>query len=483
MLIGTSLSDESFQVCLRLCLFEGVFNQSAVDSNETSVAHDYQNTEVRCHSIYISQDESGPPVLPNRQYSVIQHGPWILFMLWHMRSNGFDNTSPEAPPLEALTPCSLPAKLVSLGSDPFGVDLCLDLLASLPLPLQTQDGALPGAPATIGGSAGSAPSAGTTINGSTAAGRGQKKNRTFSLPCPVWKTLSRSRPVRQKSDHGSRIRPVEPFRPFMHTLALRGVPAATSPAEVVHGTHPGTPEADKTAALALQSQHGFGALREPGHAARDQFPGTSRLQCPEMAPRAALRPVSAWGGNRSTLNDWSELESLAREHGSRHVAWANAPSHRLTSHALVGALRNKGAMESLLDECLDGNTPAESSSNQTGNDSTSHRRPKAATTLGRGDLWRFQVGAPFLLSDVSPAVSAGALVRSGARRSWKAMSAVHPHGDGEAEPAAHSVLLQMDDQHPEDDLASPKSAISDDLLSWYSSDSRGHGRIKEADAE
>eukprot|EP00927_Polykrikos_kofoidii_P040322 TRINITY_DN34499_c0_g2_i1.p1 TRINITY_DN34499_c0_g2~~TRINITY_DN34499_c0_g2_i1.p1 ORF type:complete len:696 (+),score=78.25 TRINITY_DN34499_c0_g2_i1:93-2180(+) len=468
-LVATSLTDLAFDACLRLCLLECVFDGrsawTSTGSPNASLAATpnscCDNADVRCHSLFLSDGNREPSscdanspagLLPSHQYSIIRCAPWVLFMLWRMSSTStsFDGSSGDlGGDTETVT------KSPSGGEgDPFGIDLCLELLLSFPnpqaqtqTPRETQDNV-----GLIGGSgragSSSSPPTSSTAAGVPAGAARSGRNRSFSLSgCPVWKPLvSRGSKLASSRRASGECAPStvntglqrRPWGIFLHTLEMQD--GASTSADVLPST---------------SARCSFAETREPRRAARDRLIAEDfwRVRCPELAARAAARKCLEFPstGCMPLLAEWGELEWLAQAHSSRQKAWKQAPSLALSRHVLVNVMKDVYSVDRLWNDCFEegGHGGGDFAAAGGNNSSIARGGGTPATVLGCGETWRFQVGAPFYMSDLSPIVSMGARTRLGQHHVWVAMSRLLPLPGGSARSmqegdAKEWALLHLD---------------------------------------
>jgi len=435
-LVATSLTDEAFDACLRLLLLEGALDPGATGS--TTVAGD---EDVRCHCLFFGQageDSQGGP-LPSHQYSIVQRGPWLLLMLWRMGSSTPLMGSASPAPMGSASPAPADSPL----ADSFGVDLCLELLQRLPLPQGQQQSSTEGplratSTPNLGDAAttasrdktkvAAAAAAAATVG--AAAGKEKKKGRSsLKLSCPIWKPLTRSS---------------KPSRRNTVDLTVSSAASASSPS-ICRAAPPRPPRGIFLQALEMQARApsvagvtpsqpcAFALTRQPRNSAHDQLGASElyRVRCPELASRAAARRCQAWStwGVSELLSDWAELDSLLIGHSLRRDAWSLGPKLATRRHALVDVFKGGGALDKLWDEVAE-----ELGLPQGGNGA-------GRQTLGKGEAWRFQLGAPYYMSDVSTVRSAGIRTGIGQHRTWAAISELDP---GVANQAPRRVFLQLD---------------------------------------
>mmetsp|Transcript_4647 Transcript_4647/g.17477 ORF Transcript_4647/g.17477 Transcript_4647/m.17477 type:complete len:754 (+) Transcript_4647:71-2332(+) len=434
LLIGTNLDDALFKVCLHLCLLEGELSPELASSCGAQ--------DVRCHSLFLSRDGTdtgaGSMLLPSHQYSVLRRGPWLLFVLWRMLSPE-DRAAAAATPMAAApgrppsgSPSASPSTAVFGGDDPFGTDLCLDLLSGLPLPdeyvakLAAQAALAMEAKGSRGGS-------------SKSSGTGPRDlKRSFSLPCP-----GVLKPLVSRSSSGNNLKKLEP-QPvrqsrFLHAMELQ---TPMSESQLMSST-PASPASPGSSL--------FASMRRPRLAASDRWPELLMpARCPEAASRCAAEAGSEWMTTHPStllLPEWSELEWLALDHSRRRSTWSAAPSQSKTRHPIMSVLKGAHSFNTLWGDCLRENERAmkpadgEAAGGSGQSNAQGAQKREGPTLLGSGEPWRFQAGAPFQMADLSPLLGAGVLKsETTGARSWAAFATL---GRGSSSKPLHRVLLHL----------------------------------------
>lgn len=407
LVVGTSLDDAVFKVCLQLCLLEGELNTE----NNSGMQ------DLRCHSLFLprpaegSGEPVGAPLLPTHQYSLVRRGPWLLFVLWRM-----------LPPGAEATPGASPsAALLAGGDDPFATDLCMGLLASLPWPDEYV--------AKLAAQAARAMEAKKGSGGSSSkSGKGQVDlKRSFSLPCP-----GVLKPLVSRSNSGSLKKLDAP--PIRHSRAL-------------HTMELQAPLAASSSDTASPSSLGLGAgVRRPRLAASDRWlPAVLPPRCPEAVARYSQEASVEWMTTHPSamlVPEWCELDWLILDIARRRASWLAAPPPASTRQAMMTALRGAQSLDKLWNECLSECERAASEGAWVEDVAQTPRgapRREGPTLLGSGEPWRFQANSPFHLSDLSPLCGAGVLRSSpqGAKF-WAAVSLV---GKGSRSFPLHRILL------------------------------------------
>merc|ERR1712048_504340 len=131
---------------------------------------------------------------------------------------------------------------------------------------------------------------------------------------------------------------------------------------------------------------------------------------------------------RVLLTEWSDLEWLVQQHEVRQTAWQKAPPVAISGHVLLSVLKGKNSLDKLWGECIAESSPPD----------VNEEKGRDATRLGDGEPWRFQAGAPFIVSDLPPLVSIGSLTGVGANRAWTAASGLRHDATG------RRVFLKLD---------------------------------------
>eukprot|EP00931_Biecheleriopsis_adriatica_P026704 TRINITY_DN16213_c0_g1_i2.p1 TRINITY_DN16213_c0_g1~~TRINITY_DN16213_c0_g1_i2.p1 ORF type:complete len:643 (+),score=131.47 TRINITY_DN16213_c0_g1_i2:119-2047(+) len=392
-LMATSLDDQSFTACLRLLALEGML-LDFVGGTPQATSQGVDGADVRCHSFFLHDVDTGDEPLPSHQYSLMLKSPWLLFVLWGMQCNG-----PETPSRSKARPSGAKAH----SEDPFGVDLSLELLGALPLP--------PGyaGPAAVGkGSPLSSSPSSRSLGRSTS---GEKK-RSFGLACgSIFKP-----PARSKASPSESAMCREASMPKSHVYAL--------------DFQGGRAKAPAVVPVA------FSRLQDPLHACKPDIREGAGLLCPVLGTQARKRRCAEWttaAEGSSFVVSWSNLDQLCRSHAARLASWSAGPSKAAKRHVLLDILRGDNALDKIWDECLQGSTLCENLEQEA--DAEKKHKKTEATLLGSGEPWRFQDGAPYLLADLPPLISAGALVTAGQNKAWMAISATVPSGAAVAPPA------------------------------------------------
>eukprot|EP00930_Biecheleria_cincta_P045307 TRINITY_DN31240_c0_g1_i1.p1 TRINITY_DN31240_c0_g1~~TRINITY_DN31240_c0_g1_i1.p1 ORF type:complete len:687 (-),score=137.43 TRINITY_DN31240_c0_g1_i1:508-2568(-) len=427
-LMATCLHESTFVCCLRLLAFEGkLCAHSSTLAAQRPVAvtdspRNRKDTECKCHSIFLPELDLGTAVaavLPSHQYSLLQHGPWVLLVLWSMVSGA---SSAQAP-----TSSSQPLTLPQAGSgDPFGVDLSLELLEALPLP----PGYDPRDAAAAAQSGKFTPvSASSTKSGGKTPGT-EKTKRNFGLPCTgsIFKSSSKSKvPATLVQESLAQTSPPQQ-RPtsFMCSLDLQGQSEA--------------PE---------RPIHSFSQLQAPFQASR---PGAqeANLRCPVLAFQARKRKCSDWTSAQASdfLTEWSNLEWLLQCHAARRESWMKVPPRTAKRHVLIDILRGDNSLDKLWDQCI---ADLDLGDLDQGTDAAAKQgKTTQATLLGSGEPWRFQEGAPYILPDIPPLVSVGSLAAAATGSSKKAWVAASAQLSGER------ALFAMTEEDTKQVVAIPK---------------------------
>lgn len=396
-LMATCLDENTFACCLRLLAFEGKLCASSSTpaaqrpATPTDGASDQKDSECKCHSIFLPELDAGAgvtAVLPSHQYSLLQHGPWVLLVLWSMASGA---SSAQAPPSQPLT-------LPQAGSgDPFGVDISFQLLEALPLP--PRDAARDAAAQ----SGKSTPlSASSNKSGGKTPGT-EKTKRSFGLPCSgsIFKSSSRSKMPTPSAEDTLAHASTSQQRPtsFMCSLDLQ------DPS--------GAPE---------RPINSFSQLQTPFQALR---PGLqeAHLRCPVLAFQARKRRCSDWTSAQASdfLTEWSNLHWLMQCHAARRESWLKVPPRAAKRHVLIDILRGDNSLDKLWDQCI---ADLDLGDLDQGDDAAAKNGKKTqATLLGSGEPWRFQDGAPYVLADIPPLISVGSLAAAAlSKKVWVAAS-------------------------------------------------------------
>eukprot|EP00928_Gymnodinium_smaydae_P096110 TRINITY_DN8421_c0_g5_i1.p1 TRINITY_DN8421_c0_g5~~TRINITY_DN8421_c0_g5_i1.p1 ORF type:complete len:719 (+),score=69.74 TRINITY_DN8421_c0_g5_i1:271-2157(+) len=428
-LVATSFDDTTFAAFLRLCTIEDLFSGKL--RRETAEEAD----DVRCRSLFLSSmGTSAESLLPSHQYAVIPFGPWILFMIWKMNAG---------PASSGGSPSSC------AGSDPFGLDLCIELLRNLPKSsaalganVSSGDAEVPGgycsrtpmqgAPGSTpcgGGSAEQSPVIGSQRGGGypaegtpllrtpTPAAKHAPRRSSFPLPgCPLWKSKSSSRKARGKQA------PENPEAIFASAkeviprgLFLRALETRVS--TCLRGDDLVSASSSSAASTGLH----FNSLREPRNAAWPQLVASdlARVRCAELASRIVARRCADWYGETVCylLREWSDMAFLSEEHNLRMPAWKRAPPAAARCHVLSHILKGSNSVERVWATCCDDR----SACGATGGEGASE-----TALLGHGHAWRFQASAPYHISDVSPIISLGARCGIAPARAWTAVSSLSP---------------------------------------------------------
>ncbi|CAJ1374390.1 unnamed protein product [Effrenium voratum] len=332
--MATSLNDEAFSACARLLALEG----------EAKPASD--DLDVRCHSLFLTLSPGGMEPLPSHQYSLLQRGPWLFFVLWNMSDTVGTSQTPR------------------VAADPFGIDISLELLTTLPLP--------PGHTA-----AERQPGLSPSFNPPSRSGH-DKRRSSFGLPC-LFKTRTKSAEHLDDKEVEKVCRPQN----FCHALELRGEDPRP----------PGS----------------FSTLQEPRRISGASIP--QGVRCPVLGQRLQSQRPSEWGSAELADFPMADLDWLWRCYAARRAAWREGPG-AVKRHILVDILRGDHALDKLWKECLEGS--------DLGKDLEQEVRGKKteATLLGSGEPWRFQDGAPYRTSDLTALVSVGVLQHLRGKRAW-----------------------------------------------------------------
>lgn len=377
--MASSLDDRAFSAALQLLVMEG--KQEAKPRPESPAS------DVRCHSLFLNTGPEGLEPLPSHQYSILQKGPWLLFVLWNMANLG------------SVSSGALPASQAkAMPSDPFGVDLSLELLASLPLPPDAGAGGPSGRPSTSE----------------------TKKRPSLSLPY----TSSLFKPAERKSADTPKA--VQRPTPCLYAMDLPCL--KTDSAE--------------------SSSTSFASAQSPASVSVPRLP--QGLRCPVLAAQIHAKKALDWTAAEylDFLPALADTDWLWRCHASRRASWSKGPG-RMRRHVLVDILRGESALDKIWGECL-------------GDSDLRHQHqepadPKAkkteATLLGAGEPWRFQEGGPHHLRELPGIVSAASMHIVDGCRMWLGGSVIFEvarteMAKGVASPG-HRVLFAVsaDDAH------------------------------------
>ncbi|CAE8742883.1 unnamed protein product, partial [Polarella glacialis] len=236
----------------------------------TPSASQEDGCDARCHTVFLPNSDGG-----QHKYSVLRNGPWLLLMLWQVAKES--------------------AELQAGPGDPFGIDLSMDLLESLPRfePEQSP-------------TAGKPPPAPSSSSARTPGS--DRSKRSFGMPCAstIFKPLARTSPGGSRKASPSpdalllATQPVPPprVRPdsFLYALDLRG------------------------GGSALQDATEFAKFQEPARASWPRLPEASDLRpsCPVLSARANVQRCSDWAHADAAdlVAEWSDADLLCKNHAS-----------------------------------------------------------------------------------------------------------------------------------------------------------------------
>lgn len=398
IVVGTSLDDDWFDVCLLLCLLEA-------DGSPTST------TDVSCRSIFLQapsgRNHKSPALLPTHQYTFLRHGQWSFLVLWRLRS-GDTVTSPKN---DGSADNSSPG-----DRDPFGTDVGIQLLRNLPLPEEYIAGVAAGVAKAM-----SSMTPTRSGSGSTPSGGSRIMKRSFSMPCPsVFKPL-----MSRSSNNFARGGP-EPIwnrnTRFAHVLDLEMDPTCEA---YDHD---------------LQGLGGRQILCRPLHGGSSRWPGNLRPRCPESLSRVEIGLFTDWmvaDMSAILFPEWQELDWLAKDYSRRRQSWKACPSPSVTRHPLVNVFKGTQSLFKVWNNCVE-ECPGEAMI-WPGRQRVA--RPDGPVLLGSGEPWRFKANAPFEHADLSPFLGAGTmrcLPCDG--KHWAAISAM---SDTNSDKPIHRVLIHI----------------------------------------
>eukprot|EP00435_Cladocopium_sp_Y103_P067806 s291_g30.t1 len=369
--MATSLDDETFSACMRLLALEA--------AEPSPASNDF---DVRCHSLFLNP--SGDEPLPSHQYSLLQKGKWLLFLLWNMTDIEAETSAPPTPPFRA-------------ASDPFGIDLSLELLSKLPEPR----------PSSSPGPEFSPPAR------STPTGHEKNKRGSFGLTC-MFKARTKSSELTEKVS-----RPAS----FCYVLDVPGAQSSSSSS--------------------------FSQLQEPKQISSSQLP--EGLRCPVLAGQAKGRRSFEWTNAEfgDFLEELGDLAWLWRTYSERRSAWRQGPDTASKRHVLVDILRGDHSLEKIWNESLAGSELCKDLGPEP-EDPLKGGKKTEATLMGSGEPWRFQDGSPYLASDLTELISVGTKRADAwlAGSACRSMESVAPPARPQVATSlsGHRVFLAMTEQ-------------------------------------